>query len=46
MNEESGFYEWVKSECLDNPLQKENPCPEIQSHMDGDAQALFFIGKN
>lgn len=46
MNEEGGFYEWVKSECLANLLQKENPCPEIQSHMDVDVQAPFFIGKN
>lgn len=46
MNEEGGFYEWVKSECLDNPLQKEDPYPEIQSHVVDDVQAPFFIGRN
>lgn len=43
MNEDGGFYEGVKSECLHNRLQKEDP---YQSHKDDDVQTLFFIGKN
>lgn len=46
MNEEEGFNEWVRSECLDKPLQKEDPHPEIQSYMNNNVQAPFFMGKN
>lgn len=43
--EDKGFYVGFKSECLDNLLQKEDPYPEIQSHIDYDVQATLFTGK-
>lgn len=39
------FMSFFKSECLDNLLQKEDPYPEIQSHIDYDVQATLFIRK-
>lgn len=34
-----------KSDCLGNLLQKEDPYPEVQSHIHCDVQATLFIRK-